>query len=400
MDRRYKQLRQGLIGDCDFQTTDLNDGETITWDAASGKWTASVPSSGGGGGGTTFGSWRWRGASLDVDPTDGRMTGDVDDLELLTELYISAVNSDGVNVTNLFGVLTSGDFMYIQDPADPSAAALYELTGLTDNGTYWTVNVTLDDAASGDWAFNTLLGMIVVRSGSTTINTAANYTWTGEHAWQNDGSAHVYLDSDGVGAGNTTTLSFRRNTDDRFYMNYRASNWRSVAGMDFRYTSGVGSTELLSITEGGRWDWTHPSVPETDQTSLRLDDRITAYVDMDLHSWVESGTERSPRINFSGYESGTQREFHLWIATDGQLELTGASGPEQSIREYEENGNCYFNYYDSGKETWAQFTIADGFQVNADVGFYGTTPVAQQTGVAVTAGAIHTALVNLGLITA
>ena len=34
------------------------------------------------------------------------------------------------------------------------------------------------------------------------------------------------------------------------------------------------------------------------------------------------------------------------------------------------------------------------------VGFYGKNPVAQQTGVAVTAVAIHTALVNLGLITA
>lgn len=34
------------------------------------------------------------------------------------------------------------------------------------------------------------------------------------------------------------------------------------------------------------------------------------------------------------------------------------------------------------------------------IGFYGTTPIAQQTGVAVTAAAIHAALVNLGLITA
>lgn len=34
------------------------------------------------------------------------------------------------------------------------------------------------------------------------------------------------------------------------------------------------------------------------------------------------------------------------------------------------------------------------------IGFYGTTPVAQQTGVAATAGAIRTALINLGLITA
>lgn len=34
------------------------------------------------------------------------------------------------------------------------------------------------------------------------------------------------------------------------------------------------------------------------------------------------------------------------------------------------------------------------------VGFYGTTPVSQQTGVAVSDAAIHAALVNLGLITA
>ena len=36
----------------------------------------------------------------------------------------------------------------------------------------------------------------------------------------------------------------------------------------------------------------------------------------------------------------------------------------------------------------------------SNVGFYGTAPVAQQTGVAVTSAGIHTALVNLGLITA
>ena len=38
--------------------------------------------------------------------------------------------------------------------------------------------------------------------------------------------------------------------------------------------------------------------------------------------------------------------------------------------------------------------------INANTGFFGATPVAQQTSVAVTAAAIHAALVNLGLITA
>lgn len=41
-----------------------------------------------------------------------------------------------------------------------------------------------------------------------------------------------------------------------------------------------------------------------------------------------------------------------------------------------------------------------GRDAGGRIGFYGTTAIAQQTGVAVTASAIHAALVNLGLITA
>jgi hypothetical protein len=41
-----------------------------------------------------------------------------------------------------------------------------------------------------------------------------------------------------------------------------------------------------------------------------------------------------------------------------------------------------------------------GYTTTETVGFYGTTGVAQQTGVAVSAAAIHAALVALGIITA
>ena len=41
-----------------------------------------------------------------------------------------------------------------------------------------------------------------------------------------------------------------------------------------------------------------------------------------------------------------------------------------------------------------------GIKLSGNLGFYGTTPIAQQTGVAVTAAGIHAALVALGLITA
>lgn len=48
----------------------------------------------------------------------------------------------------------------------------------------------------------------------------------------------------------------------------------------------------------------------------------------------------------------------------------------------------------------AAFDAADWVPADGDVGFYGTTPVAQQTGVAETAEGIHAALVNVGIITA
>lgn len=47
-----------------------------------------------------------------------------------------------------------------------------------------------------------------------------------------------------------------------------------------------------------------------------------------------------------------------------------------------------------------QIVSLSAHRFNGNVGFYGTTPIAKQTGVAVTAAAIHAALVNLGLIAA
>lgn len=44
--------------------------------------------------------------------------------------------------------------------------------------------------------------------------------------------------------------------------------------------------------------------------------------------------------------------------------------------------------------------VLSGLKVTGNLGFYGTTPIAKQTGVAVTAGGIHAALVALGLIAA
>lgn len=47
--RQFKGIRQGLLGDCDFQLADLSDSDTIVWNATTQKWDSGP----GGGGGVT-----------------------------------------------------------------------------------------------------------------------------------------------------------------------------------------------------------------------------------------------------------------------------------------------------------------------------------------------------------
>ncbi len=149
-------------------------------------------------------------------------------------------------------------------------------------------------------------------SGGGGVSTDTENTFTATQSVENP--AQIRLISEDIGTGNTATLSFLRNTDDRFYMNYR-----STSGFDFRYTNGTGSNELFQISPLGVWTINDASGGGVETLVATIGDNT------------------------------------VWSAT---------------------------------------------FQVDGDVGFYGTTPIAQQTGVAVSAAAIHTALVNLGLITA
>lgn len=75
----------------------------------------------------------------------------------------------------------------------------------------------------------------------------------------------------------------------------------------------------------------------------------------------------------------------------------------QSLFEVAEDGTAQFVLASSGSE-WAVFSSSFDAIVTATasrrIGFFGSSPVAKQTGVAVTDAAIHAALVNYGLISA
>lgn len=99
----------------------------------------------------------------------------------------------------------------------------------------------------------------------------------------------------------------------------------------------------------------------------------------------------------------------------GQANFTGSgltqfTGADINIQ----NGVALIGYSDAASTETLRLNMSTGagtfgaaVEIDGDlnhdgsnVGFYGTAPVAQQTGVAVTAAGIHAALVNLGLITA
>lgn len=81
----------------------------------------------------------------------------------------------------------------------------------------------------------------------------------------------------------------------------------------------------------------------------------------------------------------------FYVATSGTFffRVNGDSGNELSISAT--TIDCFDN-------TLAN--VGDFDHDGANVGFYGTTPIAKQTGVAVSAAGVHAALVNLGLIAA
>lgn len=117
-----------------------------------------------------------------------------------------------------------------------------------------------------------------------------------------------------------------------------------------------------------------------------------------------------------------------WVEGDGgtlTLQLDGANTPADYTTVFkivDSNGETLLEFYSAGEydihvrddntggiqvfdhgHTGVVFA-AGGVNIVANpaqaIGFYGQSPVARQTGVAVTAAAIHASLVNLGLITA
>ena len=182
----------------------------------------------------------------------------------------------------------------------------------------------------------------------------------------------------------------------------------------------VDGSRLVGPLSTGRYQIAEPTgAPANPWT---VDDTTTA-------TWVSLSNGPNPtfvmngplQLNGNGIGAGTTRLTLGNGATDDDSVFTLAPGTGKSAQvQFKQGGTNSWLFYDAasalfyirdsvnskmhvtltpGAGTGGATEFNSAVKVNGDVGFYGTTPVAQQTVAVPNVAAIHTALVNLGLIT-
>lgn len=193
----------------------------------------------------------------------------------------------------------------------------------------------------------------------------------------------------------------------------------------------TGTTQHSSVDVGGDLGRIYAQVDEVDGTNVTataISGQTNPVLDLQdsdgnsVHAVsVNGGITRAVSGNVRneilfGSDAGTSDEAFEILGLDGSSNIRLQIQAEENSGSY----NMFFAVKDSMSVDLANISLNDasgihlgslgsymdigasGIQTGAGVslGFYGQTPVAQQTGVSVDAAGIHAALVNLGLITA
>lgn len=140
---------------------------------------------------------------------------------------------------------------------------------------------------------------------------------------------------------------------------------------------GAGSTltlDVVALANGGLL--VNANDVQLDINSLAVD--TIAAGDFLAFEDITGGLDN--KITFANLESTLDHDSLTGFVANEHIDWTGATGTNFNCSNAEIDGDL--NH--------------DG----SNAGFYGTAPIAQQTGVAVSAAAVHAALVNLGFITA
>ena len=118
------------------------------------------------GGGLLSGQYRFAISTVAADPGSGLFRYNNTDPALVTEIFIDDISSQGVNISNLLGLITTNDRLYFQSENDPSQFVVFNVTApITDNTGWFTIAGTVE--ASGNLHTSNTRCLVVLQIGGT-----------------------------------------------------------------------------------------------------------------------------------------------------------------------------------------------------------------------------------------
>lgn len=118
-----------------------------------------------GGGASIQSVWRYSDTTTEADPGNGRFRTDNNTVGSVTEVFISHQSDIGGDLTNIIGLLTPGDTLYLQNSNDATQFLVFTITANVSNGTWSSIAGTVADSNS-DFTNNREFGIIFLFAGS------------------------------------------------------------------------------------------------------------------------------------------------------------------------------------------------------------------------------------------
>lgn len=130
-------------------------------------------------GGTLTGSYKFNTGTTAVDPTTGKLAFNNAAYASVTNIYISQTSDPGTDAENLLKALAVGDVIYVQERDNATKWLRGKISSTpTDNGTWWTLPITLVSNGAGAMISNNAKCAITVSLGDSANGTVTSVSVT------------------------------------------------------------------------------------------------------------------------------------------------------------------------------------------------------------------------------
>lgn len=271
----------------------------------------------------------------------------------------------------------AGAFLFVETDGPPPAVGQPTME-LFDSGTGVFVH---EDTGSGIVLAGSGASSFIVGGGGVQIAAA-----TGGVTIVTDGGATLTVDSDGtlnLNGGTNTALTAGNTSAGSVTISAAGGGVTISPATDATVNVGTGQQLVVKDADG--------------ETIFAAKDGTGVIVTLqDSDDFIVQSPAGAQYLNMS--ETG-EVQFNLGSTRSFGVRTSGAA----TIISCDDDGFSEHHVLDGASFFVSDESFNAAIQVDSpgpNLGFYGAAPVAQQTGVAVNAAAIHAALVNLGLITA